>query len=317
MPVAPDRDGQRRPAWFALSQVALAGLIWGTIGVGVMLVRRHAPLSVLTIGAYRILIAAVLLGVTLIVTRRLPTARRLLAEYPVRTVTVGVITGAFQNFYFAAIVTANVSIATVISLGFAPLLVTAATAARSRSWPDRRHVASVAVALGGLVLVTFASGGGGQGPHPVLGVLAALASGTCYGTATMLAEPLTRQYDAISVTAVTTPAGAAVLVPLAVIVAVIGDHPIGTGNPEAISLLVYLGAITTALAYALLYAGLRTTPSGVAVIATLIEPVAAAVLAVLILSEHLKPLGLVGGVLILAAIALLGASADEPEPVGQ
>lgn len=69
------------------------------------------------------------------------------------------------------------------------------------------------------------------------------------------------------------------LVPLAVIVGVAGHHSLGTGNAEAVSLLVYLGAITTAVGYALLYAGLRTTPSGVAVVATLIEPVAAEILA--------------------------------------
>lgn len=101
------------------------------------------------------------------------------------------------------------------------------------------------------------------------------------------------------------------------IAAQIGHHPLGTTDPKAISLLVYLGAITTALAYALLYAGLRTTPSGVAVIATLIEPVAAAVLAVAILDEKIRALGLAGGLLILAAIASLGAAPDEPDPVGQ
>jgi DME family drug/metabolite transporter len=317
MPAAPDRDGYPRPYWFALSQVALAGLIWGTIGVGVKLVRRHAPLSVLTIGAYRAAIAAILLAAVVVVTRRMPTVRQMLAEHAPRAIAVGVITGAFQLLYFAAIVTANVSIATVISLGFAPLIVTAVTAFRDHSWPQRRHVASVAVALIGLVLVATASGGTGQGPHPVIGVLTAIGSGACYGGATMLAEPLTRRFDPISVTAVTTPAAAAALVPIALIAATVGHHPIGTSNPKALSLLVYLGAITTALAYALLYAGLRTTPSGVAVIATLIEPVAAAVLAVAILDEKLRPLGLAGGVLILTAIATLGAAADEPDPVGQ
>jgi DME family drug/metabolite transporter len=317
MPVAPDRDGPPRTYWFGLSQVALAGLIWGTIGVGVKLVRRHAPLSVLTIGAYRAAIAAILLSVVVATTRRMPTVRRMLADHAPRAIAVGVLTGAFQLLYFAAIVTANVSIATVISLGFAPLLVTAVTAVRDRSWPPRGRLASVAVALIGLVLVSTASGGAGQGPHPAIGVITAIGSGLCYGSATMLAEPLTRHFDAISVTAVTTPAAAIALVPIALIAAQVGNRPLGTTNPKAIGLLIYLGAITTALAYALLYAGLRTTPSGVAVIATLIEPVAAAVLAVVILDEKLRPLGLAGGLLILAAIASLGAAPDEPEPVGQ
>src|SRR3954454_5958362 len=113
MPVAQHRGGYSAPAWFGLSQVAAAGLIWGTIGVGVKLVRRHAALPVLTIGAYRAAIASVLLAGAVVATRRLPEVRRMLAGHPVRAIAVGVLTGAFQLLYFAAIVTANVSIATV------------------------------------------------------------------------------------------------------------------------------------------------------------------------------------------------------------
>jgi DME family drug/metabolite transporter len=315
MPVVPENEA--RPAWLGLAQVILAGLLWGTIGVGVKLVRRHALLPVLMIGAYRAVIAAVLLAAVVLVTQRISMVRRMLTDHAWRAISVGVLTGAFQLLYFISLVTANVSIATVISLGVAPLLVATTTGIRERTMPAGRHLASVAVALAGLALVSGAPHGAHQTPHPVIGVLTAIGSGICYGSATMLAEPLTRTFDAISVTAVTTPAAAVAVVPVAIVAALInGDH-LGTGNPAAISLLVYLGAVTTALAYALLYAGLRTTPSGVAVIATLLEPVAAVILAAAILDERLSTLGLIGSALILAAIASLGSRAEEPEPVSQ
>ena len=41
------------------------------------------------------------------------------------------------------------------------------------------------------------------------------------------------------------------------------------------SLIGYLGLVTMAVAYALLFTGLRSTPSGSAVVATLLEPVTA------------------------------------------
>jgi DME family drug/metabolite transporter len=314
MPAEQVADGPARAAWFGITQVATAGLLWGTIGVGVKLVQRHSALSVITIGGYRIAIAAVLLAVVVVATRRTAAARLIVAEHAPRVIAVGVITGAFQLLYFAGVVTANVSIATVISLGFAPLLVTILTAVRDRVWPSRHHMASVAVAVAGLVLVSAGSGST-SGPHPVIGVLAATGSGACYGIATLLAEPLTKTFDPISVTAVTTPFGALALVPLAVVVGLVSHHSLATGNSEAISLLVYLGAITTAVGYAFLYAGLRTTPSGVAVVATLIEPVAAAILAVLILSEQLSAVSVTGGVLILAAIASLGFAPTTPAVV--
>jgi DME family drug/metabolite transporter len=145
----------------------------------------------------------------------------------------------------------------------------------------------------------------------------ALASGACYGTATVLAEPLTKTYDALAVTAVTTPFSAVALIPVPLVAAAFSHQTLGTTDPRAIGLLIYLGAVTTALAYGLLYAGLRTTPSGVAVIATLIEPVAAFTLAAILLGERLNAFGVAGGVLILAAIASLSNIPGEPEPTLQ
>ena len=64
--------------------------------------------------------------------------------------------------------------------------------------------------------------------------------------------------------------------------------------------LVYLGVATMALAYGLLYAGLRHTTGSAATVATLLEPVTAALLAALLLNERLPPAALIGGALILA-----------------
>ena len=53
------------------------------------------------------------------------------------------------------------------------------------------------------------------------------------------------------------------------------------------ALMIYLGVATMALAYGLLYVGLRTTTGSAATVATLLEPVSAAFLAVLLLGERL------------------------------
>ena len=75
----------------------------------------------------------------------------------------------------------------------------------------------------------------------------------------------------------------------------------------------YLGALTFALAYALLYSGLRTTSSSAAVVATLCEPVTAAVAAAVFLDERLGVWGIVGIALVVAAIA---GTAREQHPTG-
>ena len=80
----------------------------------------------------------------------------------------------------------------------------------------------------------------------------------------------------------------------------------------ALGALAYLGVMTMALAYGLLYAGLRTTSSTAAVIASLLEPVTAAIVAAVFLDERVGAIGVLGIVLVLAAVAGAGR-----EPVAE
>ena len=69
--------------------------------------------------------------------------------------------------------------------------------------------------------------------------------------------------------------------------------------------LLYLGTVTTALGYLLYFTGMRHTPATVASIATLLEPLTATLLAWWLLEEKLSELGIVEGILLLIAIAIL------------
>ena len=61
--------------------------------------------------------------------------------------------------------------------------------------------------------------------------------------------------------------------------------------------------------------GLRTVSSEVAGVLTLLEPLAAAVIAAIALHERMTWLGIAGAVLMLAAIVGLYVRGEEPEPV--
>lgn len=298
-----------------LLQVCLAGVLWGTGGLAVQVVREHAPLSPLTISAYRSGIAALVLVAVALAVRRWGQVRVLLATHPVQTSLVGLLTAAYQALYFAAVVAVGVTVATVVSLGLAPVLLTLVDARRTRRLPSARAVAPVVAALTGLVLVSGTAGLGETGPHPVVGVLLAVASGATYAAATALGEPLARRTDPLALTAATTGVGALFLVPVGWAVARFADGgPVHTGDPTALLWLLYLGVLTFALAYVLLYAGLRTTTSSAAVLATLLEPVTAAVVAWLVLDERLGVAGLVGMALVLGAVVSLNAPAVPVPP---
>jgi DME family drug/metabolite transporter len=292
-----------------LLQICLAGVLWGTGGLAVQVIREHAPLSPTTISAYRTTIAALVLLAACVVTRRLGAVRRLLADRPAPTVFVGLATAAYQALYFASVVWVGVTVSTVVSLGVAPLALTVRDALRRHRRPDLVEVLTVLAALAGLVLVSGAAGLGDIGPRPALGVLAAVGSGSAYAVATAVGEPLARTTEPLVLTTSATVVGACGLVP----VAVVAGGPFTTGEPVALVMLLYLGALTFALAYALLYAGLRTTSSSAAVVATLCEPVTAADAAAVLLDERLTALGVLGIVLVVAAIA---GSAREKHPTG-
>ena len=69
------------------------------------------------------------------------------------------------------------------------------------------------------------------------------------------------------------------------------------------------GAVTTAAAYAIYSIGLRRVPASVAGIVTLLEPLTATLLGVLIFGERLGSAGIVGALLLLSALGLLAAGA--------
>lgn len=303
----------RRPYVSAgLVQICLAGVLWGTGGLGAQVVRRYAPLSPLTISAYRTAIAAPVLVIAVLLARQSARLRHLVRAYPHRVVVIGLATATYQALYFSAVVSVGISVATVIALGLAPVLLTLLDAVRAGSWPRITGLLPVAGALIGLVLVSVTSNVGVTGPHPALGVLAACGSGIACAAATALGGPLARAHAPLALTTASMTVGALVLVPAAVLSSHLSGGPLVAADPRALATLVYLGAATTALAYWLLYLGLRTTLSTAAVIATLLEPVTTAVVAGLVLGERLAAAGVVGTLLILAAVASLGRRSPQP-----
>jgi DME family drug/metabolite transporter len=285
--------------------VSLAGILWGTGGLALEILRDHSSMSVLTVSAYRVAVAAAALVVASLVVRKGPQLVALVRDYPARAVVVGLGTGAYQALYFGSVATAGVTVATVVSLGLAPVLLAVVDLVRARRRTATRSAVRLTLvvgsALSGLVLVSVASGANAVGPRPVLGLLLAVASGSVYAGTTALGGTLLASdgVDPLALTTVATTAGAVGLVP----VALLGGGPFVTSDPTTLGVLAYLGIFTMALAYGLFYAGLRTTRSGAAVVATLLEPVTAAIAAAVVLGERLGVLGIVGSVLILAAVA--------------
>lgn len=285
-----------------LAQICLAGVLWGSGGLAVHVIRDAESMSVVTISAWRMLIGAVFLLIAVAVARQLRDLRSLARAHPWRVALVGVATATYQALYFAAVVAVGVTVSTVVSLGLAPVIVTVVESVRRRRAPGRVDLLVLTAALVGLVLVSVSAGSAG-GPHPLFGVLASIGSGTAYALTTVVGHGLAQDTPPLSLATASTTVGAIALAPLVLVTGVGFD---ALGDPAVSLTLVYLGVLTMGLAYLLFYAGLRTAPGSSAAIATLLEPLTAAALAAVLLDERLGAAGLLGGVLILAAVAGLG-----------
>ena len=297
-----------------LALVCVAGVIWGTIGPVVDVIDDRSALSVWTVGAYRAVTAVVALLLMVVVAGRWAECRQLVAARPLRAAAVGVLTATFMVLFFVSVVSVGVSIATVVALGWAPVLLLVLGVARERRVPPPSQALTVCAAVVGLLLISLAGGGDPDPSRPVLGVVTALGSGTAYALSAEIGRPLTTGHDALSVAAVTMTVAAVVLVAAGLTVALSGGETIASTDATTWLLVVYLGVGTMALAYVLLFAGLRTTPSRTAVVATLLEPVTAVVIAIVLLGEHLTLAGSLGAVLIVAAIGSLGLRRAAPAP---
>ncbi|MCA9864366.1 MAG: EamA family transporter, partial [Thermomicrobiales bacterium] len=132
------------------------------------------------------------------------------------------------------------------------------------------------------------------------GVLFALGSAAGIAAHALGSRRIAGRHDALLPLAVAFPAGAVAFAPIALSRGLSFDQPL-TGW----LLVIYLGVVPSALAYVMFQRGLRYLPASTASILTLAEPLTAAVLAWVLFSEALSPVGIAGGALLLASIVLL------------
>ncbi|MEV4323760.1 DMT family transporter, partial [Microbispora rosea] len=158
-----------------------------------------------------------------------------------------------------------------------------------------------ALAVAGLAMLT----GGAQTVTPA-GAGYSLLSAAAYSLVTLT----TRRMPAEGVAVWGFAGGAACLLPIA---AAGGLLPAGHTVTNVL-LLGYLAAVPTALAYGLFFAGLRVVGGTTAAVLSLLEPLVAAVIGVVLLGERMTAVQVGGAMTLLCALAWLarGELRDAP-----
>ena len=293
-PAAPAGD-VRRPAAAPLLGLVLAGLLWGTGGLTGTLLGRAAGLSPLSVAALRLLAGGtVIVACRVIPGRRFPAGR---AAWT-RIAATGLLAAAFQAAYFSAVAVTSVSLATLVTIGAAPVIVQVAELLLRRHRLDLAGAARTALALGGLGLLV----GLPAGRYGTVAVLAsaglALLASAGFAALTLLGSAPVPGLGEETVTGLGFMAGGLVLLPLAAVTGGLAFRP----TLAAFGWLAALAIGPTALAYTLYFRGLRRARASTGALLSLLEPLNATVLSVMFLGNRLSLTGIAGAALLAAAV---------------
>jgi drug/metabolite transporter (DMT)-like permease len=208
--------------------------------------------------------------------------------------------------YFGALEHIDASLLSLLLYTF-PAIVAVAAIALGREWLDRRRLAALGLALGGLVLVVAGAGTGALDP---LGAALGLGAAVVYSTYILVSEGVVGRMRPRVLTALVCTGAAAPLV--------VGSALLGELRPAELTLaglgwLGCLAVVSTVVAISLFFAGLeRVGPTTASILAT-VEPLVTVLLAFLVFGETLGGVQLGGGALVLAAVLVLQARRRRPE----
>lgn len=298
-----DRNISARGARHGLLLIALAALLWGTVGVSTRALYTLSATDALSIGFFRLALAAPLLlaGCLAVLRAR---AWRIAWRDMGLALLLGAFLGLYQVSYFTAVGAVGVTVAVLVTLCTAPVIAALLGAAVARERLTRPAGLALLCALAGTALLVGRGPEQGLGGGALAGVLFALAAAFCYASITVCGRLVAGSAHPLQVNAVAFSAGALLLLLIAT------PGGLATGYPAAgWGLLVYLGLGPTVLAYWLFMRGMASTSATTATIVTLLEPLTATLLAWLLFGERLGPLGLLGALLLLGAMAVLYRSA--------
>ena len=288
--------------------VSLAAVSWGTTGSVMTVLAREGTPSPLLVGWARMAVAAPCLLLAIALARPSVGAR---GEWRPRDSATAALLGAamaaYQICYFWAVPRTGVALTAVLAICSAPLMITAGAALTLRERPSPTARIALLLAVAGTAMILARPPADGAAPPGfAAGALAALGAGLSYAVYAVTAKGLLRRVPPLPLAALTFTLAAVLLTP--VLVAERGaPGQLVAGWP----LLLYLGVIPTAAAYVVFGAGLQRVTATSAGIATLLEPLTAATLGVLVFGERLGGIGWAGAALLLAALGLLTRAPSE------
>lgn len=270
---------------FALS---LSMAVFGTVG----LFKRFIPVSAGELALYRAILASIVLGLYLLLTKNPIPFSKIKKQLPLLLLT-GAVMGFNWILLFKAYDYTTVSVAT-LSYSFAPVLVTLLCPILFQERLTVWQVVCFVVSTVGLVLITDIDAGGKDN---LTGVLFGVAAAVLYASVVLLNKYI-QGVGGIHRTFLQFLAAIVVLIPY---VALTGGGDFSHMDPRGWVFLLILGIVHTGITYCIYFSSIAKLPGHKVALLSYIDPLIAVLCSVWILEEPMNPLQWVGGGLILGA----------------
>jgi drug/metabolite transporter, DME family len=277
-----------------MAMVLAAAMLWGTTGTA----QSFAPpqLSSYWVGALRLAVAALFFWPALWLSDRPALAGVALRRLPWRGIGLAAVCmGVYNLAFFAGVRACGVAIGTAVALGSGPVWAGLLQAAITRDLPPRAWWLGTGVAVGGVV--AMATGGGVAAGVTPVGVLLCLLAGLSYATYALVNQRMVASTSPAAVTATVFTFAALLAVSGAV-----GLSGVPHLQVDDAAILLWLGVVSTGIAYLLFSHALRHVSAATGVVLALAEPVTAFVLAIVVVGERPGWAGVLGLAAVLAGL---------------
>lgn len=281
--------------------VLFSSIVWGTTGTAA----TFAPgVSALGIGAAAMGIGGLLQAMR--AHKRIAGSAMELWRLRALLLFSGVSVAIYPLAFYSSMRLAGVTVGTVVTIGSAPLLSALIEFGFDRTPLTRRWMASALVGLAGIVLLALAKGSAShsvtiEGDALVPGVLCGLIGGLTYALYSWGARSLMlRGIPAPAAMGAIFGLGGVLLLP---ILLATGGPFLASWSNAAVG--IYMAVVPMFMGYLAFGFALARISASMAITITLVEPVVAAVLAVLIVGERLPLVGWLGAALVVLCLVLI------------
>jgi len=274
--------------------VLVGAILWGTTGTA----QTFMPQTIhpLAVGASRLAVGGFSLLVILLIMRKID-----FRNWPWKSTFYAAISMAiFQYLFFSSVRLTGVAIGTVVTIGSAPVFSGIIEWLLVKRRPTQVWIMATALAIIGCVLLFLNKDGIIVNP---VGIAMSLGAGLLFAFYTLVNKDVLEKVEPVPAVAVIFSMSAIMLLPFLFLFETEG---LMTGR--GVSVVVYLGIVTTSVAYILFSAGLKRIPSSSAVTLSLAEPLTAALLSVIVVGERLSGTSWIGITLLLGGILVLTLS---------